>query len=448
MITWMQRHRKYLVVTIWISTIAFLGAGFVGWGQYDYGNKGGAIATIGEISITQDELQKNYEALFNQYNQLFGGKLDEKQAKALGLQRQALQSLVNQALIVNLADSYHIQVSDEQLLGLIKSQNVFTKNGTFDKETYTQVLRQNHLSIQEYEKAMRRELLIQKTLFLFSPTLNKLEKTSFAMGVSDTVAYKILTPNDIALAPDITALKSYWEKHKKEYKNPARYDISIIRSPIRPNLDESASEKEALRLYIAFKKGTLDTSIPVEKMTVTANSKQLTPEILKDISTLSEAKAFLKPRKIADAYVIIKLDKIFPQNIKTFEEASDQANVGYTYEAKKAKLTALAQESYKTFTATAKAVIVPNKKIPLAGLSTTEASEFSDTLFASKQKQGFITLESGNVILYNIVEQKLLQDTAEADNNTVMKLKGNVFNQKLLKTLENKYPIKIYAEGM
>ena len=35
MITWMQKHRKYLVVTIWVSTIAFVGAGFVGWGAYD-----------------------------------------------------------------------------------------------------------------------------------------------------------------------------------------------------------------------------------------------------------------------------------------------------------------------------------------------------------------------------------------------------------------------------
>ena len=33
MITWMQRHKRWLVITIWISTIAFVGAGFVGWGS-------------------------------------------------------------------------------------------------------------------------------------------------------------------------------------------------------------------------------------------------------------------------------------------------------------------------------------------------------------------------------------------------------------------------------
>ena len=76
MITWMQRHRKYLVITIWISTIAFIGAGFVGWGEYKYGDKAGAVAKVGTITITQEELQKSYSTLFNQYNQMFQGKLD------------------------------------------------------------------------------------------------------------------------------------------------------------------------------------------------------------------------------------------------------------------------------------------------------------------------------------------------------------------------------------
>ena len=39
MITWMQRHKKWLVFTIWTCTIAFVGAGFVGWGAYNYGSK-------------------------------------------------------------------------------------------------------------------------------------------------------------------------------------------------------------------------------------------------------------------------------------------------------------------------------------------------------------------------------------------------------------------------
>jgi peptidyl-prolyl cis-trans isomerase D len=51
MISWMQKHNKYLIVTIWIATIAFIGAGFVGWGSYSYGSKVSAIAQVGDVDI-------------------------------------------------------------------------------------------------------------------------------------------------------------------------------------------------------------------------------------------------------------------------------------------------------------------------------------------------------------------------------------------------------------
>jgi len=115
---------------------------------------------------------------------------------------------------------------------------------------------------------------------------------------------------------------------------------------------------------------------------------------------------------------------------------------------KKAKLQELAQNRFKTFHGTVSDFITHKESTQIAGLSAQESTEFVNKLFASKQKQGFLTLQSGNVILYNVLEQKLLQDTAVADDNTGMKLKGNLLNQKLLKMLESKYPIKIYAEGI
>ncbi len=94
MITWMQRHRKYLVITIWISTFAFIGAGFVGWGQYSYGDKAGAVAKVGDISVSQREWQQAYSRLYGQYNQVFQGNFDEKQAESFGLKQQALRQVI------------------------------------------------------------------------------------------------------------------------------------------------------------------------------------------------------------------------------------------------------------------------------------------------------------------------------------------------------------------
>ncbi|HEX5328795.1 MAG TPA: SurA N-terminal domain-containing protein [Sulfuricurvum sp.] len=484
----MQRHRKYLVITIWISTIAFIGAGFVGWGQYNYGDKAGAVAKVGSISITSAELQKSYSNLFNQYNQLFQGKFDEKQAQQFGLQRQALRQLVNQALVLNLANSYGMIITDEELWNVIKSQPAFAKDGTFDKTIYAETLKQSHLSIKEYEESMKKELLIQKTLFLLSSGAKPIEEKAMlnALGVADKISYKILSPSMISLTPTETELKALWEKNQQKFKTSPSYEVSYVsqkplsttpsakeisdyydtnrqmlkdasgkvlslndaQGTILAALNDKATEKESLRLYIDYKKGALKSGVTAQKATVTAEASPFEPELTKEIMSLNDQKPFLKPRKVGNDYIIVKLDKMSPARAKTYEEAKTDVIALYMSEAKKTKLQELAQNSYKTFSGTATDFLTRKDNAKIAGLSAPEGAEFLSKLFASKQKQGFITLESGNVIMYNVLEQKLLQDKTLADGNAVLKLKGNLLDQGLIKTLESKYPVEIYVEGI
>lgn len=450
MITWMQRHRKYLVITIWISTIAFIGAGFVGWGEYKYGDKAGAVAKVGKITITQEELQKSYSTLFTQYNQMFQGKLDEKQAKEMGLQHQALKNLVDQALILNLAAQYSLKISDKELFTMIKNQQPFLRNGHFDKQQYTDVLKQNHLTPQQYETSVRRELLIQKVLYLFSPNTSPLEEQvlASALGVADKVEYKLLTPEMVSVSADESSLKAYWEKNKNNYKKAASYDLVVAHPQIDPALDESAASKEALHRYIDFKKGTLPPSATIEKMTLPSDSTFFPVEIIKEIAALNTQKPFLKPRKINGQYVIIKLEKLNPPMAKSYDEAHAEVSRDCTYEMKKNGLQTMAQNSFTTFQGVKSDFITQKETKPLAGLNPQESTEFLNKLFSSKQKRGFLALQDGNILLYNISDQKLLYNTAIKDSSSLLKLKQEVLDQKLLKKLTATYPIEIYAEGI
>ena len=488
MITWMQRHRKYLVVTIWISTIAFIGAGFVGWGQYNYGDKAGSVAKVGDVSITAEEFQKSYTSLFNQYNQLFQGKFDEKQAQQFGLQKQVLRQLVNQALILNLAGEYGLIVSDEELGKVIQSQNVFFKGGAFDKSVYEKVLADNGLSKKEYEESLRKELLIQKTLYLLASGSKPLEAKTIqsALGVSDRISYRVLTPDMVSLSAEEAELKAFWEKRKEEFKTEPAYEISYVRqSPVtlqhsesdisayyeanRQNLkdgtgrllsladaremiiaalNDKATEKEALRLYIDYKKGELKAQTAPEKATITASSSLFDPALSNEIMALNAQKPYLKPRKVGDQYVIVKLDKAIPARTKTFEEAKTEANAIYLAEAKKTKLLELAKNSYPSFSGTETGFVTRLDGSKIAGLSPQEGGEFLSKLFRAKEKRGFIPLENGNVIIYNVLEQKLLQANSVADETAVATLKGNLLDKGLIKVLENKYPVEIYVEGI
>ena len=55
MIDWMQKHKKWLIITIWISTIAFIAAGMVGWGSYSFNLDQGVVARVGDIKISQKQ---------------------------------------------------------------------------------------------------------------------------------------------------------------------------------------------------------------------------------------------------------------------------------------------------------------------------------------------------------------------------------------------------------
>ena len=187
----------------------FLGAGFVGWGQYSYGDKAGAVAKVGNIEITMGELQKSYSRLYAQYNQVFQGNFDEEKAKTFGLQSQALNQLTNQALILNLAASYDLRISDTELLSDLIAQEEFSQNGKFNKDIYKETLSRNNLSTKEYEAEIKKQLLIQKVLKLLSveasPSETKILNT--LNNIADKIEYKVIDDTNITVTISDAELK-------------------------------------------------------------------------------------------------------------------------------------------------------------------------------------------------------------------------------------------------
>lgn len=162
MITWMQRHKKWLVSTIWISTIAFVGAGFVGWGSYDFGKKSGAVAVVGDREITVNEYQREYSALYEQYAKIFGDNFSKEMAEKLKLKDLAYKMSIEKNLILSYADEIGLTVTDEDIAKELLKYEAFIKNGKFDKDTYIKVLNRNGTTATEFEDSLKRNTLLQK----------------------------------------------------------------------------------------------------------------------------------------------------------------------------------------------------------------------------------------------------------------------------------------------
>ncbi|MEN8147402.1 MAG: peptidylprolyl isomerase [Campylobacterota bacterium] len=487
MITWMQRHRKYLVITIWISTIAFVGAGFVGWGQYSYGDKAGAVAKVGDISISQREWQQAYSRLYGQYNQAFQGNFDEKQAESFGLKQQALRQVVEQALILNLANSYNLEVTSEELSKVIVSQDMFFDNGRFSKEIYVKALKQNNLSVAEYEGDLRNSILIQKVLSLFQSEVLPIEEKIFstANSIADKIEYKILDANNITLDSSDEALKAFWETRQQNYMSRPSFTLRTVtqekisadadeatvqehykanrtdftdaegkileldaaRESVIAALDDKATNKQALRNYIAFKKGKLDSATAVETLTVDEENNPYSAEIFAEITALNVTSPFLKPRKVGSSYVTIKLQQLNPATAKSFDDAKSAVLADYTAQQGAQKLQELANSSLSSFSGTQSDFITSAQSTPLAGLSDEETTLFVSKLFASAQKRGSVLLSEDKLVLFNIIEQKLIETATGTEAPQAARLKASIFDTSLIKMLETKFTIESYVGG-
>ncbi len=441
MITWMQRHKKYLIITIWISTIAFVGAGFVGWGQYSYGDKAGAVAKVGNIEISMGELQKSYSRLYAQYNKIFQGNFDEEKAKSFGLQKQALNQLTQTALILNLAESYDISVSDNELLKEITSQKFFQKDGTFNKEIYKTTLSRNNLSLKEYEDDVKKQLLIQKTLKLLPVQVSSNEQNilNTVISIADKINYKILDGSEISIDTSDAKLKPYWEMKKQEFMNVASYDLKYIKN------ENNTSKKVALRTYIDFKKSKLSPSVKVNTINISNTNNPYNQAAFEKISKLTPAAPFMKPILINNIYYTFELVKKNPATMKSYEEAKQELLPFYKSEQKRVKLQELAIASVKSFTGKTTGFITSVDAVKLTNMDTLDANEFLAALFLEQIKKGFITLKNGKIVLYNILEQKMLTKAQESD--MMAKLKNNLFNIGLINSLKNKYNTEIFIQG-
>jgi len=98
MLDWMQKHKRYLIVTIWVATISFVATG--GFTSFSFAGMNTDIGKVGNIKLSSDRFQMEYNNLYRQYSEQSGGKFDEEQAKKMKLEEQVIESMVQEAKLI------------------------------------------------------------------------------------------------------------------------------------------------------------------------------------------------------------------------------------------------------------------------------------------------------------------------------------------------------------
>jgi len=447
MIMWMQRHKKWLIVTIWISTIAFVGAGFVGWGSYDYGKSDGAVAVVGKKEVPMRDLQNEYSTLYSQYQEMLGDKFNQELAKQFKLEDVALQRIIQKYLLLNYADDLGLMTTDVEVAKELVKITAFYKDGKFNKNTYISVLKQNRRTITEFEEQLKQDLLIQKVQNIFTLGLskNEIKNLNGLLFSQDKVSVKIIDGAKIKIIPTSNELTTHWEKTKENYKSPLGYEINYTKVVNVDDKTKKEMKKVALKQYLNLKK---EKETFKEKTTIYGNSDFLTAE---DFTKLIDSKnnEVLKPFYKDNNYYVVKLLKKVNPQVLPYNDVKEEVKTSFIAQAKETTLNNMAQKNMIKFDGVDLGYLSRNSIPKVEGLGDEDVAKLIENIFSSTKPINFVNLNS-KVAVYKITDTKLA--TYEKSNDAMVKsaiqnLKSNSISSALLEKLKLKYDVKSYMKS-
>jgi len=230
------RERKTIKLIMFITAILVIPA-FVLWGVGSALRTRGTNHIAGVVfskKITKDEFLKQYQAVYNQAQLLYGEKVS-KLLDYLNLEGQAWQRII----LLQEAGKNRIKVSNEEIISSIKNSPLFQKKGKFDTNTYDTILKYYMgINPREYEEQVRNSLKIKKLLDEVTSGINATEEEAWEKYKKENTAYKLsyilLKPSDYYATTKYTEeeLSSFYQAYKEQFKKPEQ--VNIIYLVVKP----------------------------------------------------------------------------------------------------------------------------------------------------------------------------------------------------------------------
>ncbi len=201
------------------------------------GPPAGVVATVGDESVTVNEVQRTArQMLQRQFPQ--GGP---QMAMLLPMfTNQAAQQLINEKVMVAEARRLGLRTNDEELRddlqhGPLAAQ--FFPDGKFvGQEEYADFIQRNNLTIEQFEKLEKDYILIRKlqalvTASAFVPD-SEVHEEFLRRDTKVKFEYAVITQADIlkGLHPADEELKAFYERNKASYNNsiPEKRQIKYV----------------------------------------------------------------------------------------------------------------------------------------------------------------------------------------------------------------------------
>ncbi len=254
MLKYMRSHATSWFIKILLGLIIVV---FVLWGMGRIKNKEKTVvATIGRQSITKAEFDRMYQNLLAYYTRLFGQQVSPDLLKGLNIRQQALDQLIDAAVIGLGAQRIGLRVTEAEVRDAILQFPAFQRDGKFDRYLYEQFSRNMGLDSEKLQAMIQTDLINQRMMTFIGDTgviLTEEEAQELYLLENETINLDFVKVVPKAFRGRVTVTQSdldgYYAEHKEEFRTPSRVKVLYLRFSPDAYLKEAAVSPQEIQEY-------------------------------------------------------------------------------------------------------------------------------------------------------------------------------------------------------
>lgn len=239
---------------IWVL-MGLLLVGLGGFGIENFAGGGSEVGKVGNVTITSDDYARSVRQEMQGFAQQTGRQISSAEAQEVGLHRNVLARLFLAASMEEQARTLGVSVGDETVGRALMDAPAFQGlTGRFDSARYQQILRDEGLTVRQFEHDMRMDearMILQQAVISGAPAPSAMvnRTVDWLMETRD-IRWHELTAEELATpvaTPDEETLKAWHQANSDRFTAPEIRKLSYVWTS--PDLleDKVSLDEQALR---------------------------------------------------------------------------------------------------------------------------------------------------------------------------------------------------------
>jgi peptidyl-prolyl cis-trans isomerase D len=228
------RERLTGILAFAILGILIIPFALVGVNQYFTSSSGNIVARVNETEITFNAFNQSFSNYRRRMQSIMGAAYDPVQFDQLIMRREHLDSMIDQELITQAAQSMGLDVDDDTLAEQIRKIPAFQVEGQFNADVYQSRLQSQGLSPRQFQNEMRAQFVVNQLPrnITASSIATSSELNDFVALLDQSRTFNaVMVPAEAAGTAaefEEAEIAGWYDAHSEEYQSEEQVIIEYI----------------------------------------------------------------------------------------------------------------------------------------------------------------------------------------------------------------------------